>query len=276
MGKNFIHKKYIFLFVLTVTPAANFFALDNTNKTSSQASPSANDYEHFLYESGQYRDTRHNLNNTTEDVNEKLMEYIEKHYNPSIDEIKTAINHGADVNYAREDGTTPLHLAAKSRGDSAASLVNFLIEKGAYVNAKDNDGYTPLLLAANMANPKPIKKLIEHGADVNASTKKGETSLHMAAKWGYEEDEEEIIKILLEARDINVNANKVLGFTPLHFAVFGQNPETIQILLENDADKTIKNENGDTAFDLAKIFLDKFPFFEERESFEEMCELLAL
>jgi cytohesin len=52
---------------------------------------------------------------------------------------------GADINQARDDGTTPLCVAAH-QGHEAA--VRALIELGADVSKAENNGVTPLSVAA--------------------------------------------------------------------------------------------------------------------------------
>jgi ankyrin repeat protein len=49
-----------------------------------------------------------------------------------------------------------------------------------------------------------------------------------------------------------VNARQQHGWTPLHAAAQNGNLEIIEILLQNGADPSIKNEEGVTALDLAR------------------------
>ena len=64
---------------------------------------------------------------------------------------------GANVNLRRDDGSTPLHLAAWC----SLKAVRFLIESGADINASREDGKTPL----DYAYDRHIRDfLIKHGA----------------------------------------------------------------------------------------------------------------
>ncbi len=60
------------------------------------------------------------------------------------------------------------------------------------------------------------------------------------------------VKDLLEKK-VNVNTQDREGMTPLHYTTAnGSYPEIIQILLSQGADRTLMNNNGKTALDIAK------------------------
>src|SRR5580704_2024584 len=71
----------------------------------------------------------------------KLLDAVQKRDQKTV---LALIKNGADVNAAREDGSTPLHWAA-NRDD--AEVAAALIQAGANANAEDENGETPLLLA---------------------------------------------------------------------------------------------------------------------------------
>ncbi len=64
--------------------------------------------------------------------------------------------------------------------------IKFAIEHGANVKAADVEGRTPLLFAANsdLLPLNTVKLLIEHGADVNAKNIYGNTPLYLAKLHG--------------------------------------------------------------------------------------------
>ena len=92
-------------------------------------------------------------------------------WNYLLDVAKLLLEHGADVNFAGDDESPPLHLAARL-GDVA--IVAELLERGAAVNrASVHGGRTPLHHAVRSGNAAVVATLLEHGADVNAKTEDG-------------------------------------------------------------------------------------------------------
>src|SRR3984957_16526230 len=93
----------------------------------------------------------------------KLLDAVQKRDQKTV---LALIKSGADVNAARDDGSTPL-LWAVNRDD--AEIVSTLLAAGAKVNVKDEDGQTPLLLACGNGNVAMARVLLDHNADANAA-----------------------------------------------------------------------------------------------------------
>ena len=91
------------------------------------------------------------------------------------------IKSGADVNAARDDGSTPLAWAA-SRDD--AEIVSALLAARANVNAADENGETPLLLACGNGDLAIARMLLDAKANPNATRWSGDTPLLMAVSAG--------------------------------------------------------------------------------------------
>ena len=169
------------------------------------------------------------------------------------------ISAGADVNAKRDDGGTPLYVAAYSF-HSGVSVVSALIAAGADVNVTvlegDLVGYTPLLQAAarsatyhrssSSESAEIVKLLIASGADVNARKVGGNsgnsfTPLHYAAGGG-----NVFVVSMLIAAGADVNATISSGSTPLHRAAYLGHASIASLLIAAGADVNAKGYNGAT------------------------------
>ena len=106
--------------------------------------------------------------------------------NATAETVAECLETGANLNaraeagvFGRDDGATPLHLAARYCRDPGA--VTVLLAAGADVHARDLKGATPLHVAAGVyRNPRVVAELVEAGADLNARDDSGDTPLHDA------------------------------------------------------------------------------------------------
>lgn len=92
-----------------------------------------------------------------------------------------------------------------------------------------------------------FENYVNQGARANlVSAYDKQTPLHLAA---------DTLRISLSrkllAQGANPNARDSWSWTPLHNVARRNNPEIIRLLLEKGADKTLKNNNGETAYDIA-------------------------
>ncbi|XP_016363419.1 tankyrase, TRF1-interacting ankyrin-related ADP-ribose polymerase b [Sinocyclocheilus anshuiensis] len=177
---------------------------------------------------------------------------------------KLLLKHGADPSKKNRDGNTALDMVKDGdtdiqdllRGDAA--LLD-AAKKGCLarvqklcspenINCRDTQGRnsTPLHLAAGYNNLEVAEYLLEHGADVNAQDKGGLIPLHNAASYGHVD-----IAALLIKFNTCVNATDKWAFTPLHEAAQKGRTQLCALLLAHGADPTMKNQEGQTALDLA-------------------------
>jgi len=191
------------------------------------------------------------------------------------DYIKALIAQGADINEPNKHGTTPLILAADN---GHLEVVKLFIAQKANVNAKDNDQMTALMAAASDGHSEIVKVLMEANANPNITNKFGSTALANAVFFGHDEATKTllstgtktnseigdktlliaaglgntpIVKTLLNA-GFNIDARGKKGRTPIMVAIAFEHPETVQFLIDNKADLTVKDDEGATLMELAE------------------------
>ncbi|KAI9933187.1 hypothetical protein ASPWEDRAFT_30041 [Aspergillus wentii DTO 134E9] len=136
--------------------------------------------------------------------------------------FRLLIKAGADISMRDDMGITPLHQAARA-GD--CPILDMLMQHGADVNSQTKNGRTPLIEAIAVdSDRKPhllvTTMLLERGADVGLTSSDGRTVLHEMASMPQKR---------LNELDINV----------------------VSLLLDNGADPTARDHNGQLASDLA-------------------------
>jgi ankyrin repeat protein len=225
---------------------------------------------------------------TDPSVNEQLLKVAE---DGSLEQVKTLLAKGADVNAKGNIGVTALMSAARSGN---LEVVKFLIDKGADVNAKDKYGQTALTWAAMLGkieavkllidkradvnavdiggrtvlmasaesgNLNVVKVLIDKGADVNGKGKDSQTALMEASKWG----EPDVVKLLIE-KWADVDAGDADGRTALMTAASTGHLDVVTILLSKGARVNAKTKQGATALmaaswmgylEVVKLLIDK-------------------
>ena len=128
--------------------------------------------------------------------------------------VEVLIKAGADINTTSKQKMTALNYAINANNLDAIKL---LIEKGADPNTVVNKetGQTLLMRAAENGRNDLVEALIEAGADINTTSKQKMTALNYAIN----ANNDEIIRLLLNASDINISAQDNNGYSALRFAV---------------------------------------------------------
>ena len=137
---------------------------------------------------------------------------------------------------------TALILAVRNSAQKV--FAKLLDAPGVNLDARAQNGDTALMIAAFKSNVAVATALIDKGAEIN---RPGWTALHYAAASGCDE----LVKILLE-HAAYIDAESPNKTTPLMMAVRGMHVKTVQLLLEEGADATLKNERGLSALDVAE------------------------
>ncbi len=97
----------------------------------------------------------------------------------NIDEVKSLIAEGADINAENRMRWTPLHTAIRNRKQEIAEL---LIAEGADVNKTDNRGMTPLIVAVDAGQKEIVELLVPRVENINAMGSRGDNALSLAQK----------------------------------------------------------------------------------------------
>ena len=100
------------------------------------------------------------------------------------------------------------------------------------------------------ATLEDVKKELKNGANVNAASDEDTTALMHAAIFN---QNPEVIETLID-KGANVNAKNKDGSTALTKAAFNPNPEVIKTLIDEGADVNAKSKSGGTALMSAAIF----------------------
>lgn len=163
------------------------------------------------------------------------------------EEVKRAIENGANVNATNGIGGTPLMFAASANKNP--DVIHIIARAGAKLDKTYKGGITALMLAAsNNPNPNVISALVNVGFHVNTKSDEGGTALTAAAVCN---SNPEIITTLVKS-GADVNAQDVGGHTALMIAAQStQNPAVLLALLNAGADVKIRNKNGKRAIDFA-------------------------
>uniref|UniRef100_A0A0E0F6I2 S-acyltransferase n=1 Tax=Oryza meridionalis TaxID=40149 RepID=A0A0E0F6I2_9ORYZ len=156
------------------------------------------------------------------------------------------IEHGGDVNAGDNAQQTALHWAAV-RGAIAAADV--LLENGARVEAADVNGYQAVHVAAQYGQTAFLHHIIsKYGADFECLDNDGRSPLHWAAYKG----NADTIRLLLfmDANQVRQDKN---GCTPLHWAAIRGNYEVCTVLVHagTKEELTLKDSGGFTPVELA-------------------------
>ncbi|KAL4799880.1 ankyrin repeat-containing domain protein [Aspergillus venezuelensis] len=163
----------------------------------------------------------------------------------AIDEetLELLLSYGANVNVREPDGSTPLTNAALIL---PTACVKLLVENGAALDAQDNENDTALTNAAGAGDEETVRYLLEQGADVQQIANRGDALYRaiVGAKEGLfarpllgavYNDNKECVELLLE-HGANVNLTVGKCHTPLQVAAYFDRVELPEVLLKNNAD----------------------------------------
>tara|TARA_B100000795_G_scaffold13814_1_gene9460 strand:+ start:1510 stop:2220 length:711 start_codon:yes stop_codon:yes gene_type:complete len=128
-------------------------------------------------------------------------------------------------------------------------IMNYLFDKGSILTTKDSYGNTPVMfcVVTGQRNIAVYDLFEKHGLQMNQIQKEGNTLLHLASK-----NNKLLALESLAVYGIDIDKKNNEGYTALHIAAMKtEDDDILKYLLRQGADKTIINDFGETAFDLA-------------------------
>ena len=171
----------------------------------------------------------------------------------NIPATRALVAAGIDINLKNSAGF-PALLSALNEDEEQ---VLFLIDHGADVKFVTDDGSTSLIIAAASDQAKSVAKLLQRGVSPKSKTKEGLTAGHAAARQGDYMDgvarrqrPVEILKLLARA-DGDLQAVNNEGETPLHLAARKGYAGSVRFLLEQNVDPNVANKKAETPLLLA-------------------------
>ena len=182
--------------------------------------------------------------------------------------IGQLIRGGAEVNVIDTWGRAATHYAVSNNNLLALKL---LLNNGADTNLADNDGHTPLdlwhvhenkamLELLHAAGAKPLdlwqaaanndrasaERLLAVGADAKAENDAGKVPFDIAV-----EAEHYALAAVLAKAAGGINGRDKKGWTPLHWAIFGDAWDLVRELIEAGADISLGSQQN--ALEIAKL-----------------------
>jgi len=128
-----------------------------------------------------------------------------------------------------ELGRAPLHSAVIA---GHLELSQLLLHSGAYIELRDLVMRTPLHHAARLGHMELTRMLLDEGAYVMAIDQDRRSALHYTVR----DDKMLNTTVLLRQRGADIETEDIIGFRPLHFACYENNPKTVEFLFGLGAD----------------------------------------
>ena len=169
-----------------------------------------------------------------EDVNTKSIKYL-------------LTLEGNTINKRTHDDRTYIFWAAYKAN---LDIMKYLFDKGSILSIKDSYGNTPVMFCAvkGQTNIAVYDLFEKHGLPMNQIQKQGNTLIHLASQHN-----KLLVLETLAVYGIDIDKKNNEGwYTALHLAAMKTEEDSVlKHLLSKGADKTITNDFGETAFDLA-------------------------
>ncbi|HVF25836.1 MAG TPA: ankyrin repeat domain-containing protein [Anaerolineales bacterium] len=186
------------------------------------------------------------------------------------DEVERRVNLDPNLIHAKENGLSPILVAAYHQEPEIASyladktvainifeasatgkinnVTRLLARDPQLVNVYAEDGFQPLGLASYFGHLDTAEYLIKAGAPINSPSRNGlkAAPIQSAVAAGHQK----VVQMLLRL-GADPNAREQGGYTPLHAATQNGDEDMIRLLLYGGADLTLRGKDSKTPLDLA-------------------------
>lgn len=132
-----------------------------------------------------------------------------------------------------------------ARNGTVAEVKELMKKNPDIINTTNENGFSPLILACYRGNNAVAEFLMENVKDVNYGSTQGAALTAAVFK-----NNKQLTQKLLE-KGANPNLADANGTTPLIYAVQLQDKDLVGILLKNKANKDLADKQGKTAFEYA-------------------------
>ena len=169
--------------------------------------------------------------------------------NGSAEAVEILINK-ANLVKVNKMNETPLHVAIRSQCTGAevvARLVDMVVKANNWscLDSIDVKGNTALHLAAISGRDDVIEALVHLNPKI--LNHEGESPLHLAAKLDNTRVLEEMLNVFnIPGKGLNIDQQNTLGESLLHICAEQGDPETVDMLIKQGADLSLKDTEGDT------------------------------
>lgn len=162
------------------------------------------------------------------------------HAEQQICVIDLLVKNGANLDIKDKHGNTALIFAARK---GQKDIIELLIKYGANINIQNHVGDTALMKSSVRRDYDLVKIFIESGANISLVNVNNETALDSAIRI------KNVISMVLLQKDL-LNTQDEEGDTLAMYSCRIQNVDYVYFLYEQGADFFIKNNKGESAYDL--------------------------
>ena len=173
-----------------------------------------------------------------------------------VEVVKMLINAGADINHCPDPNLTEYSesIICSAVRKKHREVLIFLLQRNGDPNIGTSACRFPIIYAASNSDHSSCKLLLENGAEVNQVDEWGQTALHhvMMDETGEIKNAIETARLLIN-HGANINAQCIVGETPIHCAISGDEKSIplINLILKSSPDLGVQNSYDETPLDKA-------------------------